>query len=100
LTGIAPKAFLGNYKIFGSPGINDFSDTSAVIAAIDDAVLDGMDIISISFGAIAQFPYDEQGDACSDDPKVLCDPTAIAAETAAELGVVVVASAGNAGAFC
>ena len=99
LTGIAPKAFLGNYKIFGSPNINDFSDTSAVIAAIDDAVIDGMDIISISFGAIAQFPYDEQGDACSDDPNVLCDPTAIAAETAAELGVVVVASAGNAGAF-
>ena len=99
LTGIAPKAFLGNYKIFGSPGINDFSDTAAVIAAIDDAVQDGMDIISISFGAVAQFPFDEQGGACSDDPNVLCDPTALAAETAAELGVVVVAAAGNAGAF-
>lgn len=99
LTGIAPKAFLGNYKIFGSPGINDFSDTAAVISAMDDAVIDGMDIISISFGAIAQFPYDEQGEACSDDPNVLCDPTAMAAETASELGVVVVAAAGNAGSF-
>jgi uncharacterized protein (TIGR03437 family) len=99
LTGIAPKAFLGNYKIFGSPGINDFSDTAAVIAAIDDAVTDGMDIISISFGAVAQFPFDEQGDTCSDNPDVLCDPAAIAAQTAAELGVVVVAAAGNAGAF-
>ena len=97
ITGIAPKAFLGNYKIFGSPGINDFSDTSAVIAAIDDAVTDGMDIISISFGAVAQFPFDEQGGACSDNPDVLCDPAALAAQTAAEMGVVVVASAGNAG---
>jgi minor extracellular serine protease Vpr len=99
ITGIAPKAFLGSYKIFGSPGINDFSDTSAVIAAIDDAVIDGMDIISISFGAVAQFPFDEQGGACSDNPDVLCDPAALAAQTAAEMGVVVVASAGNAGAY-
>jgi uncharacterized protein (TIGR03437 family) len=100
ITGIAPKAFLGSYKIFGSPGINDFSDTAAVIAAIDDAVTDGMDIISISFGAVAQFPFDEQGDACSDDANVLCDPAAQAAQIAAEeFGVVVVASAGNSGSF-
>jgi len=25
IQGVAPKAFLGNYKIFGSPGINDFT---------------------------------------------------------------------------
>ena len=25
ITGVAPKAFLGNYKVFGSPGINDSS---------------------------------------------------------------------------
>ncbi len=99
ITGIAPKAFLGNYKIFGSPGINDFSNTAAVIAAIDDAVTDGMDIISISFGAVAQFPFDAQGGVCSDNPDVLCDPAALAAQTATELGVVVVASAGNAGAY-
>ena len=100
LTGIAPKAFLGNYKIFGSPDINEFSNGNAVIAAIDDAVTDGMDIISISFGAIAQFPFDEQGGACSDDPDAFCDPVALAAQNAMELdGVVVVAAAGNAGAF-
>jgi len=100
LTGIAPKAFLGNYKIFGSPDINEFSNGNAVIAAIDDAVTDGMDIISISFGAIAQFPFDEQGAACSDDPETFCDPVALAAQNAMELdGVVVVAAAGNAGAF-
>ena len=100
LTGVAPKAFLGNYKIFGSPDINEFSNGNAVIAAIDDAVTDGMDIISISFGAIAQFPFDEQGGACSDDPDTFCDPVALTAQNAMELdGVVVVAAAGNAGAF-
>ena len=100
LTGVAPKAYLGNYKIFGSPDINEFSNGNAVIAAIDDAVTDGMDIISISFGAIAQFPFDEQGAACSDDPEAFCDPVALAAQNAMELdGVVVVAAAGNAGAF-
>ena len=78
LTGIAPKAFLGNYKIFGSADINEFSNAEAVIRAIDDAVIDGMDVISISFGAVAQFPFDEHGNACSDDPQVLCDPVAIA----------------------
>ena len=100
LTGVAPKAFLGNYKIFGSPDINEFSNGNAVIAAIDDAVTDGMDIISISFGAVAQFPFDEQGAACSDDPEAFCDPVARAAQNAMELdGVVIVAAAGNAGAF-
>ncbi len=100
LTGIAPKAFLGNYKIFGSPDINEFSSAEAVIAAIDDAVIDGMDVISISFGAVAQFPFDEQGNACSDDPQILCDPVAIAAQSAVEdFRVMVVAAAGNAGAF-
>jgi minor extracellular serine protease Vpr len=100
LTGIAPKAFLGNYKIFGSPDINEFSSAEAVIAAIDDAVIDGMDVISISFGAVAQFPFDEQGNACSDDPRILCDPVAIAAQSAVEdFRVMVVAAAGNAGAF-
>jgi len=100
LTGVAPKAFLGNYKIFGSPDINEFSNSTAVIAAIDDAVTDGMDIISISFGAIAQFPFDEKGTACSDDPEAFCDLVAFVAQNAMELdGVVVVAAAGNAGAF-
>ncbi len=100
LVGVAPGAFLGSYKIFGSADVNDFTNDAAVIAAIDDAVIDGMDILSISFGAVAQFPYDESGLACSDDEAVLCDPVAQAAQNAVEgFGVVVVAAAGNAGAF-
>ena len=100
LEGVAPKAFLGIYKIFGSPDVNEFSNDNAVLAAIDDAVIDEMDILSISFGSLAQFPWNEAGPACSDDPETLCDPVAAAAQSAAfDFGRVVVAAAGNAGAF-
>ena len=95
LSGVAPKAFLGNYKIFGSPDINEFSSDAAILAAMDDAVIDGMDILTVSFGAVAQYPFDE---VCNDD--VLCDPVAEAAQFAIEsFGVIIVAAAGNAGAF-
>jgi len=98
LTGVAPGAFIGNYKIFGSPDLNEFANDAAVIAAIDDAVIDGFDILSVSFGAVAQFPFDEE---CEDDEGVFfCDPVAQAAQNAIEgFGVVIAAAAGNAGAF-
>ena len=101
LTGVAPKAFLGNYKIFGSPDINEFTNDLALIQAIDDAVLDGMNILSISSGGPAQFPFDHASeDLCSQDPDFLCDPVAWTIENAMTgFGVVVVVAAGNAGAF-
>lgn len=100
LEGVAPKAFLGNYKIFGSPDVNEFTNDNAVLAAIDDAVDDGMDILNIGFGAPAQFPWNEAGINCSDDPAVLCDPVAFAVQNAVlDFNVVVAAAAGNAGAF-
>lgn len=93
LVGAAPKAFLGNYKIFGSPDIRDFSSDAALVAAIDDAVSDGMDVITISSGITAQFPWNE---SCGGAQP--CDPAAQAAQSAIdEWGVVVVAAAGNAG---
>ncbi len=49
-TGMAPKAFLGNYKIEGSPGVNDGPTDDIMIQAVSDAVADGMDVISMSFG--------------------------------------------------
>ncbi len=98
LIGVAPKAHLGNYKIFGSPDISEFSSEAALIAAIDDATTDGMDILTISSGITAQFPWDEFGDACGGGIDSPCDPTALAAQTAIDgFGVVIVAAAGNAG---
>ena len=45
--GVAPKAYIGSYKVLSSSG-----STSDVIAkAIDDAVADGMDVLNISLGA-------------------------------------------------
>lgn len=100
LEGVAPKAFLGNYKVFGSPDVNEFTNDNAILAAIDDAAMDGMDILNIGFGAPAQFPWNEAGPACSDDPAVFCDPVAFAVQKAVlDFNVVVAAAAGNAGAF-
>jgi len=53
ITGVAPKAYLGSYKVFGSPGVNDYTLSSALIQALDDAYNDGMDIAVLSLGAPA-----------------------------------------------
>ncbi len=69
-SGVAPKAFLANYKIFGSPDLNEITSDAAILAAMDDAVVDGMDILTVSFGAIAQFPWD----ASSATPRAFLRP--------------------------
>ncbi|MCU1263591.1 MAG: peptidase and in, kexin, sedolisin [Bryobacterales bacterium] len=80
VTGVAPKAFLGIYKI-SSPGTG--SASSAVISqAIDDAVGDGMDVINLSFGS----PL-EQFNSLQD----------YVIQQTARLGTIVVTSAGNSG---
>lgn len=84
ITGIAPKAWLGNYKVFGTPGFNDGASNDAILKAIDDAVADGMDVINLSLG-------DDLAPRLADDPEVQ------AIESASKAGVIVVASAGNAG---
>jgi len=53
INGMAPKAWLGSYKIAGSPDVNDGAGDDAFIAALDDAVNDGMDVITTSFGGTA-----------------------------------------------
>jgi minor extracellular serine protease Vpr len=84
ITGVAPKAFLGNYKVFGTPGFNDAASDDAILKAMDDAVADGMDIISLSLG---------------DDlaPRLADDLDAQAVERASAAGVIVVVAAGNNG---
>jgi minor extracellular serine protease Vpr len=96
-TGMAPKAYLGNYKVYGSPNVNDVAVESAYILAINDAVKDGMDIINIS----ASFPSLsgplDIGSACGLTGSTPCDPIAAACEAASKAGVLVVVSAGNNG---
>jgi subtilisin family serine protease len=84
ISGVAPKAWLGSYKVFGTPGVNSGATDDAILKAIDDAVADGMDVISLSLGTDLPMRF-------GDDPEVE------ALENAASLGVIVVASAGNNG---
>lgn len=98
ITGVAPKAFLGSYKVFGSPGVNDFTSGDLVILAIEDAFNDGMDIASLSLGGPALTAPLDTGRVCGQlsslDP---CDPEASTVQTAVANGMVVVVAAGNQG---
>jgi minor extracellular serine protease Vpr len=92
ITGVAPKAFLGNYKVFGSDEVNP-NGSGNILQAVDDAITDGMDIINLSLGSPATTgPLDT---VCDGE----CDPLAVALEQAVEQAeVFVVAAAGNEGA--
>ncbi len=80
VTGVAPGVKFGAYKVFGQAG----STTSDVmLAAMEMAYDDGMQVINMSIGSAYQWPdY----------------PTARAADRLVGLGVVVVCSIGNNGA--
>ncbi|KAL2469295.1 Subtilisin-like protease SBT1.6 [Forsythia ovata] len=81
--GVAPKARLAVYKVcWKNSGCFD----SDILAAFDDAVNDGVDVISISIGG---------GDGIS-SPYYL-DPIAIGAYGAVSRGIFVSSSAGNDG---
>jgi uncharacterized protein (TIGR03437 family) len=92
IVGVAPKAFLGNYKVAGSPGVNDWPYEDTIIAALEDAYRDGMDLVSLSYGWPAYYGPLDQPPACSTGP---CDILADAVETAVRGGMLVVVSAGN-----
>ena len=85
ITGVAPRAWIGNYKVFGTPGYNDYASDAAILKALDDAVKDGMDVINISLGSTL-LAY-----RLADDPDVQAVENAVAA------GVIVVVAAGNDG---
>ncbi len=97
ITGVAPKAFLGNYKIFGSPGVNDTTFYDAIVAALDQAFADGMDIVTLSLGSPAIYGANDFGSACNQPQGSACDVRAEQIETAVSKGMVVVISAGNDG---
>jgi minor extracellular serine protease Vpr len=97
INGMAPKAWIGNYKISGSPGVNDSSGNGAFIQAIEDAVNDGMDVVTTSFGGTSFTGPLDTGATCGNASGVPCDPLAYAFEQAAVKGVIVLAAAGNEG---
>ncbi|CAI0421391.1 unnamed protein product [Linum tenue] len=80
--GGAPSARIAVYKACSEDGCSG----STLLKAIDDAIADGVDFISISIGMSSTFQAD-----------FLEDPIAIGAFHAQEKGVTVVCSAGNEG---
>jgi minor extracellular serine protease Vpr len=97
ITGMAPKAYLGNYKVFGSPEINPFSSGDVIILALEDALKDGMNIAVLSSGSPAFSGPLDQGSACGQNGTTPCDPEAAAVENAVQSGMLVVVAAGNSG---
>lgn len=96
-TGMAPKAYLGNYKIYGSDGVNDYPPEDVWIQAIEDALKDGMDVANLSSGLPALSGALDTGSACGISTGMPCDPLATAFENAAKAGLVITVSAGNEG---
>ncbi len=80
ISGFAPNAYLGNYKVF----TDDFTTLEQIISALEACVEDGMDIVNLSLGSEAYI-------------NTLLDPEALAIKNAIKAGVVVVAAAGNSG---
>ena len=83
ISGVAPRAYLGNYKALTIPtedfGLN--GNSPEIVAAIEAAVSDGMNVINLSIGEPEISPRN--------------DIVARAIDAASAAGVVVAAAAGN-----
>ncbi len=88
VVGVAPAAQIGNYRVFSSPlfsgTFGPITNEAAIVAAINDAVQDGMNVINLSIGGL---PFDV--------PEA--EPSGQAVSNATKAGVLVVAAAGNDG---
>ena len=81
LSGVAPKAYIGNYKVFVPTVGGPNAAAAEIVAAIEAAVADGLDVINFSGGEAEVEPSR--------------DLVARALEAAAAKGVIPVVSAGN-----
>jgi subtilisin family serine protease len=84
VSGVAPKAYIGNYKVLSIPtvsGVGLNGNSPEIIAGIEAAVRDGMDVINLSLGEQEIEPGR--------------DLVARALDGAAAAGVVPVVAAGN-----
>ncbi|WP_372627395.1 S8 family serine peptidase [Arsukibacterium sp.] len=79
IKGVAPDVTFGAYRVFGC---NGSTTADIMIAAMERAYADGMQVLNMSIGSAFQWPQ---------------YPTAQAADRLVEKGVVVVASIGNSG---
>jgi subtilisin family serine protease len=83
VSGVAPRAYLGNYKaLVGTDfGLSPNGNAPEIVAAIEAAVRDGMDVLNLSIG----------------EPEIepRRDVVALALDAAAAAGVVPVVAAGN-----
>lgn len=80
VTGVAPRVLFGAYRVFGCSGS---TSDDIMIAAMERALADGMQVVNMSIGAPFGWPQ---------------WPTAMAGTRLVNKGVVVVASIGNDGA--
>jgi subtilisin family serine protease len=82
LSGVAPRAYIGNYRVFNVPTpVGHVGNTPEIVAAFESAVRDGMDVINFSGGGPQTDP--------------LSDALVEAVRNVAAAGVVPVISAGN-----
>ncbi len=79
ITGVAPAVSIGAYRVFGCVGS---TDSDILLAAMEMALADGMQVVNQSLGSSRQWPQ---------------YPTAQAATRLVNKGVVMVASIGNNG---
>ena len=80
VVGVAPEVTFGAYRVFGCEGS---TTADIMIAAMERALADGMDVLNMSIGSAYQWPQ---------------YPTAAASDRMVNAGMVVVASIGNNGA--
>jgi uncharacterized protein (TIGR03437 family) len=98
ITGVAPAAWLGNYKVFGSPGVNGrYTYDDVIIQALTDALNDGMNVAVLSLGTAAVWGPRDTGSTCGEEGTRACDWRAEVVENASRMGLAVVVSAGNSG---